>query len=139
MDEDTKNKHIEDLFHEWLPTIHAKASNLHRKYPTRVSDPADLYHAGQMGLMAAFKDFDPKIAKAMGNNFLTYAHKKIDGSMQNHITGLHSFGAQGVLDPFHEQRTRDLARKLKSEQAASQADEPPPIPQEAKKPTPGRP
>lgn len=133
MDEETKKKYIEHAYNEWLPTIHAKASKLHQKYPTRVSDPADLYHAGMMGLMAAFKDFDPAIAKAKGNNFLTYAHKKIDGMMQNHITGLHSFSSPGAFDPYHEQQTRNLARKLKSEQSTPAVDEPPPVPEAAKK------
>lgn len=131
MDEDTKKKHIEAAYHEWLPAIQAKAAQLHRKYPDRVDQPADLHHPGMMGLMAAFKDFDPAVAKVKDNNFITYANKKIEGMMQNHITGLHSFNVPTAFDPHFEQQTRDFARKQKNQTPPS---EPPPIPSTAEKP-----
>jgi DNA-directed RNA polymerase specialized sigma subunit len=131
MDEDTKKKHIDDHYHEWLPTIHAKAVQLHRKYPDRVEQPGDLHHPGMMGLMAAFKDFDPAVAKVKENNFITYANKKIEGMMQNHITGLHSHNVPTAFDPHFEQQTRDFARKQKN---IASSEEPPAIPSAANKP-----
>lgn len=130
MDEETKKKHIDHLYMEWLPTIQAHALSLHKNYPDRVERPADLHDAGLMGLMSAFKDFDPAIAKVKQNSFMTYASKKIKGQMQNHITGLHSHKVETAFDPHFEQQTRDFARKEKN-QAPS---EPPPIPSAAEKP-----
>lgn len=131
MDEETKKKHRDDLFNEWLPAIHAKATQLHQKYPNRVKQPADLHEAGMMGLMSAFKDFDPAIAKVKQNNFMTYADKKIQGEMQNRITGLHSHDVEDAFDPHFEQQTRDFARKQKNMAASEQ---PPAIPSAAGKP-----
>jgi DNA-directed RNA polymerase specialized sigma subunit len=141
MDEQTKQKHIQDLYQEWIPMIHYHAESAHKNYPDRVKSPGDLYEAGLMGLMSAFKDFNPDLAAKKGTSFKTYASSKIKGIMQDHITGLHSFGAEGAFDPHWEQKSRSFAaeQKAKQPQAAQPTEEPPAIPKEATKITPGRP
>ena len=114
MDKKLAEKYLnESLFQEWLPDIHANASSLANKYPERVKSPHELHHAGLLGLMAAVKNWDPKVAQASSNSFRTYANRCILGHMHDHVTGIHSFDKEGTIDPGVERESRQFAASQK--------------------------
>ena len=125
MDKKAAEKYLgEAMFQEWLPDIHSHASNLARKHPDRVKTPHELHHAGLLGLMSAIKNWNPKTAQASENSFRTYANRCILGHMQDHVTGIHSFDKEGVLDPGVERQSRQFAAKQKYSSQQPEIEQP---------------
>lgn len=138
MNKDDAEKYLNGaLFQEWLPEIHSAAKNFHYKYENsgRIKSPSDLYEAGMMGLISAFVNWDEKQAAANNNSFTTYAKNCIKGHMHDHVTGIHSHGKEGVIDPHLESQGREFkrleARNVPPAAPQQTMDEPPPIPKEA--------
>jgi len=126
--EDAENYLDNVMLNEWMPDIHYHASTLQRKYPERIKSPHDLHMAGYMGLLAAVKNWNDEKAKTHNNSFRSYAGRSIKGHMQDHITGIHSFDKEGVVDPHLESQSRQFERAQQVSAAKPESDEPPPIP-----------
>jgi RNA polymerase sigma factor for flagellar operon FliA len=90
--DDPENKHIFNQFlleHAPLIHLHVKKLQNEGKIPEGV-DVNDLHMEGFHGLVDALHKYDPSI----GASFATYAGRRIQGKMLDHLTSLDPVGKQ---------------------------------------------
>ena len=105
----SERDHLNDMLIEYAPLINLHVNKLRDNLPPHV-DPEDLYAQGMHGLIDALHKYDPK----KGASFNTYASKRINGKMLDHITA----PTASSVDNFHYKQAKDfLAKQPKTEQA----------------------
>lgn len=94
--------HINDHVIEYAPLINYHVNNLKDSLPPHI-DHEDLYAAGMHGLIDAFHKYDPK----KGASFNTYASKRIQGKMMDHVTA----GGPSAVDNYHYKEAKKFTSK----------------------------
>lgn len=84
--------HLNDHLIEWAPLINLHVNKLRDGLPPHI-DHEDLYSAGMHGLIDAFHKYDPN----KGASFKSYAGRRIQGKMKDHI----SAGGPNAVDKYH--------------------------------------
>ena len=113
---------LNDHMIEWAPLINFHVNNLKDGLPPHI-DHEDLYAAGMHGLIDAFHKYDPK----KGASFNTYASKRIQGKMMDHVTA----GGPSAVDNYHYKEAKKFMAN-KPKEATTPAETP--VQQPIKKP-----
>lgn len=105
----SERDHLNDMLIEYAPLINLHVNKLRDNLPPHV-DPEDLYAQGMHGLIDALHKYDPK----KGASFNTYASKRINGKMLDHITA----PTASSVDNFHYKQAKEfLAKQPKPDMA----------------------
>jgi RNA polymerase sigma factor (sigma-70 family) len=98
----TERDHLNDMLIEYAPLINMHVNKLRDNLPPHI-DHEDLYAAGMHGLIDALHKYDPK----KGAAFNTYASKRINGKMLDHITA----PTASSVDNFHYKQAKEFMSK----------------------------
>lgn len=113
-----KKDPLNDLLIEYAPLINMHVNKLRDTLPPHI-DHEDLYAAGMHGLIDALHKYDPK----KGASFNTYASKRINGKMLDHITAPTNSG----VDNFHYKQAKEFMSKQPKPEGAPVNTITPPI------------